>query len=232
MRVSYPELLILCERVLQAKGFPLGSAVEGAEMIVWAEIAGFDGLKRLVEKLDQLDESQPKEIQITSESPHLTIIDGVNQTDLLSARLAADLAYSKATTNGFGIVEVINCQGDDWVAQNASQVAKRGISCMIRWGNYIAVAHPDTEQPRIMEKSLQQKNPNSILVICSKSSYQEEVEQQVIREPHQLQEYWDESIQNGLEVDPMIWGRLVQEKDDVLVESTEISRLKGTGEQA
>ena len=50
MRVSYPELLVLCERVLQVKGFPLGSMVEGAEMIAWAEIVRFDGLKRLLEK--------------------------------------------------------------------------------------------------------------------------------------------------------------------------------------
>lgn len=232
MRVSYPELLVLCERVLEAQGFPLGSAVEGAEIIVWAEIAGFDGLKRLVEKLDQLEESQPKEIQIIHESPHLTIMDGANQIDLLSARLAVDLAYSKASVNGFGVVELINCQGNDWVAQNACQIAQRGISCMISWGNYVAIAHPGTEQPRIMENRLNQKDQNSILIICSKSSYQEEVEQPLVREPHQIQEHWDEAIRNGLEVDSMIWERLVQKASDILVESTEISRLRGTGELA
>lgn len=103
---------------------------------------------------------------------------------------------------------------------------------MISWDNYVAIAHPDTEHPRIMKKSEAQENSNSILVICSKSAYQEEAGQQVIREPHQIQERWDDAIGNGLEVDPDIWRKLVEKAREILVESTELSRLKGTGELA
>lgn len=233
MRVSYPELLVLCERVLQVKGFPLGSMVEGAEMIAWAEIVRFNGLKRLLVEMERFEEVRLDAIQIVSESPHLTILNGANQPDLLSARVAADLAYAKACMSGMGVVEVINCQGNPWVGQNAYQIAMRGTSCMIDWGNQIAIADPDDhEHPRLMEDSSNTEKPHHIFIICSKSSFQIDMGYSEIRSPKQIQTDWNEAIHHGVEVDPEIWKRLMEISSEVLVESTERSRLKGTGEQA
>lgn len=232
MHISFQELQILSERVLEAKKFPLGLMVDGAEMIVWAEIARLDGLRRLLERMDQLDEIQPDAIQIISESPHMAILDGANQIDLLSARMAADLAYAKAIENGMGIVEVVNCRGNEWVGQNAYQIAQRGLSCMMRWGNMSAIADPDHQQPKILKNRFASDRPDHLLIICSKTTVLEPVEERRLRESQQLQEYWDQAVHEGIEVDPRIWEKLVAISKDVLVESTELSRLKGTGELA
>lgn len=237
MRVSYPELNALCKRVLQASGFPSGAMEDGAEMIAWAEFAGLKGLEQLAKELDERKEVKPTSVQIVADSTRLSILDGAGQSSLLSGRLAADLAYAKARENGMGAVEVINCRGPSWVAQIALQIAKRGMACIVSWTdehNYLAVMQPEMGQPVIARDPSGGRDKTRFMIIClgSHDLSLNVPGQTVILQSQEIQERWHMAMQFGQEVDDRIWHKLVGTAAKVLVESTEISRLRGTGENA
>jgi LDH2 family malate/lactate/ureidoglycolate dehydrogenase len=238
MRVSYPELYVLCKKVLEANGFPFGAMEDGADMIAWAEFAGLKGLEQLTKELDELGGANPAAVRVTAESNRLSIFDGAGQSSLVSGRLAADLAYAKARENGIGAVEVNHSRGSDWLVQNALQIAERGMACAVSWsdkqGRYFAMIRPDMRQPVIGRKSSNGSEKTGFMIICAKP---EDLSlkipgQAVILQPEEIQERWHAAMKYGKEVDEAVWEKLVQVASRVLVEATEFSRLRGAGENA
>jgi LDH2 family malate/lactate/ureidoglycolate dehydrogenase len=166
-------------------------------------------------------------------------LDGAWQSSLLSSRLAADLAYVKAKKNGISAVEVTNSRGFVWLVQNTVQIAKRGMECSVSWsdehGDYFAIMKPDMGQPLISRKSsASNEEKTSFMIICAEpGSLSFNVsEKTVILQPDVIEERWHSAMKNGQEVDNMIWNKLAQVASRVLVEATELSRLKGAGEMA
>lgn len=250
MRVSYPELYTHCKKVLEACGLPLGYVEEGAEMVAWEEFSGRFGLKKLVEELDFLQASNPSLIRITSEDARLTSVDGGGQSSLLCGRIAVDLAFAKATEMRVGVVHVNHCRCSDFLIQNAARIGMRGMACAIHWmdeySNNWAVAFPNQKQPSIIKEALSKrieaKQTESVLVICADTAsmnllmnpipWNEKQKNISVYSPEDIQARWDLASKQGKEVDSTIWKRLDQVGSQVLVESTELSRVKGAGEAA
>ncbi|RXT05293.1 DUF3726 domain-containing protein [Ammoniphilus sp. CFH 90114] len=235
MRVSYPELYVLCKKALESCGLPLGSIEEAAETAAWAEFVGLNGVAQLAEVLPQLERADVSAIHISSESDRLSLIDGAGLPSLLTGRAAADLAYAQAKERKIGIAEVINTRPSDWLAQNALQIAKRGLACTILWsdrdGDHMAMMTPTMLQPVIASKGTGSSYISSFLILCAEPGYLP-ISIQDQQSSERLQENWDHAMKYGKEVNEESWTVLVSAASQVLVEATEQSRLRGAGEGA
>ncbi|MDF2680297.1 MAG: hypothetical protein K0R47_1487 [Brevibacillus sp.] len=250
MRVSYLELYAHCKKVLEGCCLPIGCVEEGAEIAAWGEFTGLYGIGQLAEEVMVLQASELSAIRILSQDDRLVTMDGQGQSSLLCGRMALDLACSKAADMGIGIIHVQNTRGSNALVQNAALAGKRNMSCLIHWmedhSQSWAVMQPGENQPYVMKETFSHqctvKQANSFLVICANAALfapyadllakNEEKETISVIRPEQIQANWDKSNREGREVDPAIWADLDLVASRVLVEATELSRQRGTGEGA
>jgi hypothetical protein len=118
---------------------------------------------------------------------------------------------------------------------------------MDEMANHWAVMLPNKSQPYVMKEDISQKSSmkrqiNSFIVICTSEALfapnpefiagKEEKNSLVTYHPDEIQENWNQSEQEGKEVDPAIWAKLSLTANQVLVKATLLSRLRGAGEEA
>jgi len=250
MRVSYLELYAHCKKVLEGCGFPIGCAEEGAEIVAWGEFTNLYGIGQLAAELSTLQTCEFSKIHVLAQDDRLVSIDGQGQSNLLSGRVALDLAVAKAAEMGIGIAHVTRSRGSLALIQQVAQAGKRGVSCAVHWveeySQTWAYILPGQRQPFVMTETFKQprkaQQTDSFLLLCADFAHvaslvkmlacgDEKENVKVIR-PEQLQAAWDESNKQGKEVDPAIWAELGQVASRVLVEATERSRQLGAGEGA
>jgi LDH2 family malate/lactate/ureidoglycolate dehydrogenase len=252
MKVSYPELITHCKKVLLAHQLPEGIVEDGAEMVVWGEFCGLRTLQSFKKEISYLAKPYTSPTILLEEDDTL-FIDAHGQSALTCGRVATDFGYVKAQASPLVNVSLKNIETSNILIQNAIHLANQDVSCAFYWiseneGRFYQISViclQDQKFPLILQKQASKEYKEALhclKLICSKESEmfrlmlkgalstQEDDLQMVL--PEALESNWKDAHENGKEIENKLWDDLKEIGDSVLVEASEISRLKGTGELA
>lgn len=251
MKVSHNELTGLCRRAFEAAGFPAGDHEDAADMVVWLEQHGLGGVDALRRGLDYLLVANPPNMVRRFEDSSVSVIDAAGNSVLVCGSLAADLVYTKARRRGLAVVKLQNCYNRRLMLGYLARCARRGMNMLAFWR--------DREEPSVIEQvvSIRAWEDHPTLLLYQVDDRDEQLARNrsvtLIGSPHfsmlqalhpdpedakllemlapedferQSRRVWDE----GMEVDEGLWQRLKELSARMLVEATELSRLRGAGE--
>ena len=251
MKVSKTELAALLKQVFEGLGFACGEHENAADMIVWAEMSGLEGLEELRRALPDLVSQHPGPLQCVSEDETHAVIDADNSSCLNCADVAMNLAYVKALARGFSSVTVLNCHNRKLLAKTFMDCGRRGMACMMYWCDamdptmeYVLsmAAEAGTDGlPRYTVNRVQaqgnidEAHRQSLFIHCSThwqplEEYQSSVFSQSQEEltaigPEALRDNYRSALNRGLSIEKDLWERLQELALVVLVESSDLSRM-------
>lgn len=253
MKVSHNELSSLCRRAFEGLGFPAGDHEDAADMAVWLEQHGLDGIEALQQGLAHIDRHGTRALSRTFEDSSLAVIDGCENSILTCGSLAADLVYARARRKGLGVVKVHNCHNRKLMLGYLARCARRGMSMMAFWRNSQAPVAVEQvvsirayeEYPTLLLYQVEDRDErltrnHSVTLIASPhfamlQSLHPDPEEATLLQvlgpadfERQSRRVWEE----GLEVGDAAWKQLKELSNRTLVEETEQSRRRGAGEDA
>lgn len=249
MHVSMVELKAALRRCFEATGYFVGNYEDAAEMILWLEKHGLNGLAELNSSLPYIDKDEDKApSSIVYEDSSAIVIDAHNRSSLNSIAAALDMAYFKAVENGIATATIRNCHNRMFVLKALTDCGRRGVSVVAYWQNgtekvtehtaAIKAGHkyPSYQQAEIANQDADQQQ--SLTIICSarvdlssslkaNASAAGKVNAKTISSA-QIAQNKLQSVEHGIEISQSLWGSINQIGEGVLVENSEQSR-KGAG---
>ncbi|MGB1250069.1 MAG: DUF3726 domain-containing protein [Candidatus Promineifilaceae bacterium] len=238
MIVSHNEILITCQKALEARGFSQGVREDAADSIAWLEQLGFSVLPNLCAVIEQL---QPVNDgwELQADPPNHFELHANGGSCLQFGSLAADFALSKAQELGYSTGDVQGSEIDLWVGY-LRQAASVGINCYAVWQigtqmhqlhfaayealpNYVCQQLDESADEETIRISLSkqplpiaqdEQTPPVFLVQTNSAEFATK------RQHHLI---------NGITVDDNCWTHLKKVAKGILVEDTEESRARGAG---
>lgn len=252
MKVSHNELTALCSRAFEGLGFPPGTHEDAAEMVVWLEQHGLGGIDALWRGLDHLKANTVQPMNRVFEDASVTVIDAAGNSVLVCGSLAADLVYTKARRKGLAVVKLQRCYNRKLMLGCLAHCARRGMNLMAFWR--------DREDPVVVEQVVSiragEEYPTlllyrvddpcdagtrnrSVTLIASPNfsllqALKPDLEEAALIEALGPDDFRTQSRrvwEDGLEVEGRLWSGLKELSALTLVESTDMSRLRGAGER-
>lgn len=255
MRVSKTELTALLKQTFEGLGFSPGDCQNAADMVIWAEMTGLEGLRELREALPYLQDTDRPAVQCVSEEDAHKVMDARSNSSLVCADLAINTARANALAHGEATVTLLNCHNRKLVARLLMDCGQLGLSCMAYWRNgsdpviqHVVSVHPEANSPCLplyssgcadQNSAMDKEHCQSLFIVCAKGS--DKVSDKAARlllhagvdatrlRPDELQANYDAALNQGIAMDEQLWGDLLLLSQSVLVESSEQSR-KGAGE--
>ena len=239
MRVAHNEFLSLCRKVFEGKGLSLGDYEDCAEAIVWLEMHGMDGVAELQTLLDcsPKGESGPPRFEDTT----LAVLEASDWSRVCGG-LAVDLAYTKALHQGMAMVELVGSPAPRLVIRSLLDCARRGMNALAHWRDkdlrqhLVTVeaggAYPAYQLLAASEPGSGMAGASPVTIVCSRGiTLEASTTTPVLMRlaPEDFAERYRRALVEGIEVDEILWQRLVELSRNVLVESTEESRRRGAG---
>ncbi|MYL34989.1 hypothetical protein GLW08_18410 [Pontibacillus yanchengensis] len=256
MKVTYQELFELCRKVFESCGLPFGCREDCAELITWSECVGYGGVEILEQGMDDLKRREIHQIELLHDSDHLIRVDGAGFPDYVLAKIALDLVESKLVDSPQTIHGYIQSSTTTHLlAYEAVRIAKRGRGGVVHWYEngipYWAFAFPGDPHPVVLSgDSVEMALPEwhqlsfeSYDYVLQATTEKKDLKRAInyileqnlfdtILSFEEHERIWEQSRKYGALVEETLWGKLYKEAKNVLVESTEQSRLFGTGEHA
>jgi LDH2 family malate/lactate/ureidoglycolate dehydrogenase len=255
MHVSMVELKAALRRCFEATGYFVGNYEDAAEMILWLEKHGLNGLAEFNSSLPYISQDQDKQPStIVYEDSTAIVIDSHNRSSLNSIAAALDVAYCKSIENGIATVTIRNCHNRMFVLKALTDCGRRGVSVVAYWKNGSAKVTEHTAaikaghkypsyQYAVAEKDaqvdLQNDQQQSLTIICSTrvdlssslksrpGDSQNKAKVDVISSA-QIAANKLQSVEYGIEITEELWASINQIGEGVLVENSEESR-RGAG---
>lgn len=247
MHVSMNELKAALRRCFEATGYFVGNYEDAANMILWLEKHGLDGLGELRRALPYIDLDSDKPLStVVYEDSTSAIIDSNGRSALNCIAAAVDLAHAKALESSLSTVTVHNCHNRKFVLKALTDCGRRGISVVAYWQNgsrtvteHTAAIRAGERYPSYSEATTSlQGEPDerqTLTIICSSrvdlnSSLQQSRGNRNARHvsPQQLALNKEHSVDQGIEIDADLWDEINRIGTGILVENTERSR-QGAG---
>ena len=254
MKVSKTELTALLKQVFEGLGFASGEYENAADMIVWAQMSGLEGLRELRRGLPDLVAHRLGPLERVSEDETHAIFDACDTSCLTCSDVAMNLAYVKALARGSSSVTVLNCRNRKLLIKAVTDCGRRGMGCLMYWRDtndpsmeHILSMPPESgadDLPRYTINRIEEQNNiddghrHSLFIHCSTQrlqleQYQSSIVTQGLEElsvlgPETLRENFRSALDDGLVIEEDLWQRLQELARIVLVESSEQSR-KGAG---
>ncbi len=136
MHVSMVELKAALRRCFEATGYFVGNYEDAAEMILWLEKHGLNGLAEFNSSLPYINQDQNKQPStIVYEDSTAIVIDSHHRSSLNSIAAALDVAYCKSVENGIATVTIRNCHNRMFVLKALTDCGRRGVSVVAYWKN-------------------------------------------------------------------------------------------------
>ncbi|MEH6442801.1 MAG: DUF3726 domain-containing protein [Oceanospirillaceae bacterium] len=136
MHVSMIELKAALRRCFEATGYFVGHYEDAAEMILWLEKHGLNGLAEFNSCLPYIGLDQNKQPStIVYEDSSAIVVDSHNRSSLNSIAAALDVAYLKSVQNGIATVTIRNCHNRKFVLKALTDCGRRGVSIVAYWQN-------------------------------------------------------------------------------------------------
>lgn len=253
MKVSHNELAGLCRHAFQGLGFPAGDHEDAADMVVWLEQHGLDGIETLRGGLDHIHSRDDHSLSRIFEDSSLAVINAHGNSILTCGSLAADLVYTRARRKGLAVVKVQECHNRKLMLGYLARCARRGMSMMAFWRNSQAPLVTEQvvsiraweEYPTLLLYQVEDRDDrltrnHSVTLIASPHFAMlqslhpgpEEATLLQVLGPEDFEQQSRRVWSEGLEVDEELWARLKALADRMLVEESEESRRRGAGEGA
>ncbi|BBB25293.1 DUF3726 domain-containing protein [Amphritea japonica] len=247
MHVSMIELKAALRRCFEATGYFVGNYEDAANMILWLEKHGLNGLSELERALPFIGEDSTKEASsVIYEDSTSAIIDSNGRSALNCIAASVDLAHAKALENGIATVTVHNCHNRMFILKALTDCGRRGISVAAYWQNgsqtvteHTAAIKAGERYPSYSEAtttlSSNEEDKQALTIICSSrvdltSSLQRSKGNQNARyiSAKQVELNKEYSVDNGIDIDEALWAQINKIGEGVLVENNERSR-QGAG---
>ena len=244
MNVSLNELQSVCRKAFLGMGFAAGHADDAAAMVTWLQSHGLQGLSVLTENMACVTAATSRQRpQIVFEDDGLAVVDGQNLSVLASGNLAMELAYTKASKQGFAVVRMQQCRQRQLIIGYLSRLAGRGINLTACWRhsqsplleqvvNFRAGSTvPSITVTTVSEPVSVDATHDDLTVFMAK--HVELMPETTVRGQQALQHCHDEAelmsarqaaLQQGMTVSPEIWDQLKAYAALTLVEASEASR--------
>ncbi|OED46062.1 hypothetical protein ACH42_04215 [Endozoicomonas sp. (ex Bugula neritina AB1)] len=244
MQISMNELKASLRRCFEANGYFSGNFEDAADMILWLEQHGFEGVKELAKVLPYIHQDGDKPlITIAYEDQISVTIDAHHRSSLNCMAVAVDLIHTKAMKSGLVMATIKNCHNRKVVLQTLSYCGSRGISAVAYWCNGSENITEHTAMIKAGEAlpsysmatsthAAQDGDHQSLTLICSSRvdltsslpairNYPE----QYHFTPTQLASSKEKTISQGIHIDEAIWAEINRIGAGVLVENSDRSRM-------
>jgi LDH2 family malate/lactate/ureidoglycolate dehydrogenase len=236
MRVAQNEFFNLCKKVFEGQGLGLGDFEDCAEVVVWLELHGLNGvaaLEGLLARPPGRGGAPP-----LFESPGLAILDGHGCWSLACGSLGAELACTKALEQGLGMVEITAMAEPRVLLRCLVDCARRGLHAMAHWHDdagheHLADVSAGADYPTYQILAGQAgAEPGSARLVCTRGFALTPVSRSPVLfhlGPDDFARRCREALSTGIEVADSTWTQLGALAKKVLVEATEESRRRGAG---
>jgi len=247
MNISMNELKAALRRCFEATGYFVGNYEDAANMILWLEKHGLNGLGELKRALPYIGEDREKPLSnVVYEDNTSAIIDSKGRSALNCIAASVDLAHAKALEVGIATVTVHNCHNRKFILKALTDCGRRGISVAAYWQNgsqtiteHTAAIKAGDRYPSYSEATTSLEastdDKQALTIICSSrvdltSSLQHSRGNRNASyiTPEQVALNKEHSVDNGIEIDDALWAEINRIGEGVLVESSERSR-QGAG---
>ncbi|WP_372741470.1 DUF3726 domain-containing protein [Neptunomonas sp.] len=249
MHVSMIELKAALRRCFEASGYFVGNYEDAANMILWLEKHGLNGLGELERAISFIQQDGDKSLStVIYEDSTSAIIDSNGRSALNCIAASVDLAHAKALECGIATVTVHNCHNRMFILKALTDCGRRGISAAAYWQNGSKVVSEHTVAIKAGDRypSYSESITNlaattgekqALTIICSSrvdltASLQQSKGNFNSRYISALQvaknkEY---SVDHGIEIDETLWAQINKIGEGILVENTERSRMGAGGQ--
>lgn len=247
MQVSMIELKAALRRCFEATGYFVGNYEDAANMILWLEKHGLQGLAEFERTLPYIGKDNAKALStIIYKDSTAVIIDSHNRSSLNCIAAAVDLAHAKSLHSGIATVTVHNCHNRMFVLKALTDCGRRGISAVAYWKNGSSTIREHTaaigaghRYPSYHEALTpldgEIVDRQTLVIVCSSSvdlssSLRQSKGYRELKQisAEQVAINKERSIDFGITISESLWQKINQIGDGVLVESSEQSR-QGAG---
>lgn len=244
MNISMNELKAALRRCFEASGYFVGNYEDAANMVLWLEKHGLNGLNELKQALPYICEDLNKPLSnVIYEDSTSAIIDAHDRSALNCIAAAVDLAHAKALESGIATITVHNCHNRMFVLKALTDRGRRGISAAAYWKNgsqtvteHTAAIRSGQRYPSYSEANTtlatSDEDKQALTIICSSrvdlTSSLQNTESTIISS-EQVKKNKEHTVEHGIEIDETVWAKINRLGEGVLVENTERSRLDAGG---
>ncbi len=244
MHISMNELKAALRRCFEASGYFVGNYEDAANMILWLEKHGLNGLGELERALPYIRNDSDKPLSsVVYEDSTSAIIDSHDRSALNCIAAAVDLAHAKALEVGIATVTVHNCHNRMFILKALTDCGRRGISVAAYWQNgeqniteHTAAIRAGERYPTYSEAktclNASADDKQALTIICSSrvdlSTRLKHRKTRLLTET-QVEENKEQSVESGIEIDPALWDEINRIGTEILVENSERSRADAGG---
>ena len=244
MNISMNELKAALRRCFEASDYFVGNYEDAANMVLWLEKHGLNGLNELKLALPYIDEDKDKPLSnVIYEDSTSATIDAHNRSALNCIAAAVDLAHAKALVSGIATVTVHNCHNRIFILKALTDRGRSGISAAAYWQNgsdtvteHTAAIGSGQRYPSYSEGATNltsnDEDKQALTIICSSrvdltSSLQNSKSSFISAK--QVESNKEHTVEHGIEIDSEVWEKINTIGLGVLVENNERSRQDAGG---
>lgn len=249
MHVSMNELKAALRRCFEASGYFVGNYEDAANMVLWLERHGLNGLAELERALPYLTQDADKPLStVVYEDSTSAIIDSHGRSALNCIASAVDLAHAKALETGMASITMHNCHNRMFVLKAMTDCGRRGISVTAYWQNgtdtvceYAAAIKAGERYPSFSKAVTNlvttPDEPQALTIVCSSrmdltaSLQRSKGNRHALHmTPEELAQNKEYVIDNGVSIEEKLWHEINRLGAGILVEDSASSRA-GAGSQ-
>lgn len=254
MKASRNELIALFKQAFEGVGFDFGGYESAADMIVWGQMHGLDSFEMIRKRMPDFVQRkrlqvEPCSLESEGNNKERSVIDAKGNSSIVAAGIALDITYVEAMKSGVARATVLNCHDRKLVIKKLADCTNRGVVCLAYWRDdkTLKVVTSDTgiycpEYSQYPLKSLSdgeylnEKHQQTLFVVCateseglqkyiSKNLPELQTSKTVVMSPMMMKSNYTTALTDGIEIDSDFWNELALLGQEVLVESTEQSRM-------
>jgi len=244
MNISMNELKAALRRCFEASGYFVGNYEDAANMVLWLEKHGLNGLAELERALPFIRSDSDKPLSsVIYEDSTSAIIDSQGRSALNCIAAAVDLAHAKALEVGIATVTVHNCHNRMFILKALTDCGRRGISVAAYWKNgqsniceHTAAIKAGERYPDYSEAATCLISPpedkQALTIICSsRVDLSTTLNHRKTRHisARQIELNKEQSVDQGVNIKPDLWAKINRIGAEVLVENSERSRADAGG---
>lgn len=249
MHISMNELKAALRRCFEATGYYVGNYEDAANMVLWLEKHGLNGLAELQRAMPYIGNDSDKALsRVIYEDSTSAIIDSNGRSALNCIAASVDLAHAKALEVGISTVTVHNCHNRMFILKALTDCGRRGISVAAYWQNgsqriteHTAAINAGERYPSYSEAQTSltttAEDKQALTIICSsrvnlssslQSAQTNSTQALRVIPAEQIARNKARSVEQGIEIDPALWDEINRIGAGVLVENSEQSQ-RGAG---
>lgn len=224
--LSHNELKYLLKTVFEGAFAHSRDIGAMAETIWWLEACGLGGVTSLLSVLNDLNQT-PGGASLTELGPHDLEFFGGGRPLIGRVDLLCDVMREFASGKGYARLQIRNGTGGD-VIVSAMRCAAHGFNVYARWGNRVARILSEQSFPEIFEIGVNQ-GTDLVLTMGADPLPDLPASKRRLFGANDLQDAFDASLRDGIQVSLENYEALTQYAAKVLVPASEASR-QGAGE--